>query len=396
MANRIGIIVQRYGLEINGGAEYHARLIAERLARYFTVEVFTTTALDYVTWGHHYRAGREEINGITVNRFPVKKPRDPRCFGEIQNVVFHDEHSRADELLWLEEEGPLVPQLLKHLERVAADFDYLVFFSYRYYHSYWGLQKFPGKAILVPTAEHDEVIYMHIFKELFHQPAAIVYNSVEERELIQRVSANHAVPGDVVGVGSEIPAHMDAAAVRERFGLTGRYFIYIGRLDENKGVPLMLQHFQRLLAEVDPGLTLVLAGKSVIPIPDHPRIRYLGFISDQEKFDLLAGSEFLIIPSQYESLSMVSLEAWAVGKAVVANGRTEVLQGQCRRSNAGLWFTCYEEFREVILLLAGDPELCRRMGENGREFFRRHYTWDVIDGKYLGIISALEKRKSGT
>ena len=59
MPRKIAMVVQRYGLEINGGAEYHARLIAERLGKYFTVEVFTTTAHDYVTWAHHYEKQRE-------------------------------------------------------------------------------------------------------------------------------------------------------------------------------------------------------------------------------------------------------------------------------------------------------------------------------------------------
>ncbi|MCU0286773.1 MAG: glycosyltransferase family 1 protein, partial [Acidobacteria bacterium] len=109
---KIAIIVQRYGLDINGGAEYHARLIAEKIAAYFEIEVFTTTAHDYITWEHYYPAGKEMINGITVHRFEVGKPRYPKIFGDIQDIVFNEEHSFQDELKWLEEEGPYVPDLL--------------------------------------------------------------------------------------------------------------------------------------------------------------------------------------------------------------------------------------------------------------------------------------------
>ena len=42
------------------------------------------------------------------------------------------------------------------------------------------------------------------------------------------------------------------------------------------------------------------------------------------------------MPSYFESLSMVALEAWALGRPVLANGRCDVLKGQCIRSNAGL------------------------------------------------------------
>ena len=390
MPQKIAIIVQRYGLEINGGAEYHAKLIAEKICKYFEIEVFTSTALDYITWEPYYPEGRETINHIPVHRFDVEKTRDPKKFGEIQHFIFNDEHTIEDESQWLKEEGPYYPALIEELERREREFAYFIFFSYRYYHSYYGIKKFRKKAILVPTAEHDEVVYLRLFKDFFTLPAAFVYNSHEEKEIINKISGNDEVPGDIVGVGSEIPREFSPGSFREKFAVRGRYFVYIGRLDENKGVPQLLNFFTRLLAEEKPGLTLVLMGKSVIDIPEHPQIRYLGFMDDKDKFDGLKGADFLINPSQFESLSMVILEAWAIGRPVVVNGRTEVLQGQCRRSNAGLWYTNYNEFKEIIMLLHGNDELKDIMGRNGIEFFENHYSWRVIEDKYLKIIQNLD------
>jgi len=390
LKKKIGIIVQRYGLEINGGAEYHARLIAEKMMPYFDVEVFTSTARDYITWKHHYPEGTELINNVTVNRFKVKKPRDPESFGKIQNTIFMDEHSVDDELKWMEEQGPYFPDLMDSLEKRETEFDFYIFFSYRYYHSFHGVKRFKDKAILVPTAEHDPVVYLRMFKDFFNLPAAIVYNSHEEKDMIHNVSGNQAVPGDIVGVGSEIPDSFSPESFRQKYGITDDYFIYIGRLDQNKGVPQLLDFYKRLQDEENLNLTLVLMGKSVIDIPEHPRIKYLGFLEDEDKFDALTGSEFLIIPSQFESLSMVTLEAWAVGKPVVANGKTEVLQGQCRRSNAGLWYTEYDEFKEVILLLSQNNGLRETMGQKGKAFFNANYAWPVIENKYIDIINRLE------
>lgn len=389
MPKKIGIIVQRYGKEINGGAEYHAKLIAEKICKYFDIEVFTSTALDYITWEHHYKEGQETIAGITVNRFKVEKTREPKQFGEIQDFIFNEEHTLDDELKWLEEEGPYYPGLLEELARREEEFAYFIFFSYRYYHSFVGVKQFRKKAILVPTAEHDEVVYLRLFKDFFNLPAAFVYNSHEEKDIIEKVSGNEDVPGDIVGVGSEIPTEFSPDAFREKFDIRDRYFVYIGRLDENKGVPQLLDFYTRLLSEETIDLTLVLMGKSLIDIPDHPRIRYLGFMDDKDKFDGLKGAEFLINPSQFESLSMVILEAWAIGTPVVVNGRTEVLQGQCRRSNAGLWYTEYDEFKEIMLLLAGNDELREIMGKNGVGFFEANYSWPVIENKYLDIIENL-------
>ena len=391
MPRKIAIVVQRYGLEINGGAEYHARLIAEKLSKYFTIEVFTTTAHDYVTWDHYYEKQQETLNGILVNRFRVAKPRDPQIFGQVQNIVFHEEHSLADELLWLEEEGPMVPELIQDLKKREEEFAYFIFFSYRYYHSYFGVKLLAHKAILVPTAEHDQVIYLSLFKDFFCLPAAIVYNSWEEKELINRVADNSAVYGAVVGIGSEVPIQFDPKGICRELGITGKYVVYIGRLDENKGVPELLRFYLRLLGEEKVALNLLLIGKSLIAIPENPHIRHVGFLNNKEKFDLLKGSEFLIIPSQFESLSMVTLEAWAVSKPVLANGRTEVLRGQCQRSNAGLWYTNYDEFKEAFLVLQENGDLREQMGKNGKKYFYDHYAWDKIEDNYLKIIAYLDE-----
>ena len=90
------------------------------------------------------------------------------------------------------------------------------------------------------------------------------------------------------------------------------------------------------------------------------------------------------MPSFYESLSMVTLEAWALGKPVLANARCEVLKGQCLRSNGGLFYENYDEFREALSLLLGSRAAPgRALGENGRTYFEANYTWDVIETKYL-------------
>lgn len=386
---RVGIVVQRYGLEINGGAEYHARLIAERIRSDVAVEVFTTTAINYVTWAHHYPEGSCEINGIPVHRFRVERERDPRRFGEIQSLVFEREHRMEDESAWLEEEGPLVPDLLETLAARQHEFDWFVFFSYRYYHSWHGVNRFRDKAILVPTAEHDPVLYLRMFRDTFRLPGAIVYNSPEEKSLINRVSDNGNVPGLVVGVGSEIPQHFDVRGFRDRHDIHAPYAVYIGRLDENKGVPELLDFYTSMDREQQPECHLVLIGKAWIPVPEHPRIHYLGFMPDHEKFNALKGSLFLINPSQFESLSMVTLESWALEKPAMVNGRTEVLRGQCIRSNAGLWYTDYAEFVAVWKRLSLDESLRARLGSNGAGFFQRHYSWPVIRGKYKKIFATL-------
>jgi hypothetical protein len=88
---------------------------------------------------------------------------------------------------------------------------------------------------------------------------------------------------------------------------------------------------------------------------------------------------------------MVALEAWALGRPVIANGKCDVLKGQCLRSNAGFGYESYPEFLAIIRLLEKNRRLRATLGENGRRFFREHYEWPVIEGKYLDVFEALKR-----
>src|SRR3954469_11938340 len=196
---KLAVVVQRYGADINGGAELHARYIAERLSRHADVEVVTTCARDYVTWKNELPAGVERVNGIAVRRFPVAHERRPDDFGRRSVRVFEKPHSIADELKWLESEGPASPALLNYIEQAAPSLDFVLLFSARYYHAWHLARRVPGKAIVVPTAERDAAIALSIFGPLFRGVRALMYNSPEERAMIDAASGNTSVPGVVVG-----------------------------------------------------------------------------------------------------------------------------------------------------------------------------------------------------
>ena len=389
---KIAIVVQRYGADINGGAEQHARYVAEHLARHVTVEVLTTCAhRDYISWKNEYPPGREVIHGIPVHRFPVAVERDPIEFGKWSKKVFSERHSLGDELAWLESEGPTSPALIEHIKAHEADYDFFIFFSFRYHHSYHGCRAVASKAILVPTAERDSALGLGIYPPIFRGVRAFMYNSLEERALIHGVSNNQSVPGVVVGVGSEIPERSNGGRFRQKFDMRDRFAIYVGRIDENKGCAELFNFFEHYSASLVDGMHLVLIGTPHIPIPKHPRIHHLGFLEDQDKYDAMAASEVLIMPSYLESLSMVALEAWAMGKPVLANAKCDVLQGQCLRSNAGLFYANYPEFAETMRAIDTTPTLQAALGRNGRTFFEKNYAWPVIEKKYVDMLNQLSK-----
>jgi len=387
---KLAVVVQRYGADISGGAELHARYIAERLSRHVDVRVLTTCARDYVSWRNHWPAGEDRVNGVAVERFPVTHERDTADFGRRSAHVFSARHALRDELRWLDAEGPTSPALVERLRRSGSEFDYVLLFSVRYYHAYHGARAVPGRAILVPTAERESALGLSMFGPVFRGVRAIMYNSFEERAMIQAVSGNHDVPGVVVGVGSEIPQHVDPARFRRALGIDGRFAIYVGRIDVNKGCGELFDFFTRHAEKAAQPVSLVLIGTPVLPIPQHPLIRHLGFVTDQDKFDAMAAADLLIVPSYYESLSMVALEAWALGRPVLANAHCDVLLGQCMRSNAGLYYRNAAEFTATLEAIVGDPGLAATLGHNGRAYYERHYDWPVIERKYLTMFARLD------
>jgi glycosyltransferase involved in cell wall biosynthesis len=387
----LAIVVQRYGAEINGGAELHSRYIAEHLGRHHSVEVLTTCARDYVTWANGLKAGIDEVHGIPVRRFPVVHERSPRVFGVRSEKVFRHTHSVHDELAWLESEGPATPALLKYLTDNRGAFDFFIFFSYRYYHAYHGIRRVADRALLVPTAERDAAVGLGIFPAIFRGVRALMFNSFEERAMLEHVAGSASTPGVVVGVGSDVPERPRPERFRQQFGLDGPFVLYLGRIDENKGCAELFDYFQRYARIVATPLDLVLIGTSILPIPDHPRIHHLGYLNDEQKFDALAAADALIMPSYFESLSMVALEAWALGRPVLANGRCDVLKGQCIRSNAGLYYESFPEFAEALRAIVSGRGLAGALGENGRSYFQRQYAWPVIERKYLDMLDRLKR-----
>jgi glycosyltransferase involved in cell wall biosynthesis len=393
---KLAVVVQRYGATINGGAELHARYIAEHLSRHVEVDVLTTCAVDYVTWRNELAAGTELVHGVPVRRFPVRRERDVKAFARWSERVFAHRHSQQDELSWLESEGPASPALVEHLRTQRRAYDFFLFFSYRYYHAYHGVRAVGPRAILVPTAERDEAIGLSMFGPIFRGVRALMYNSPEERTMISSAAQTDIVPGVVVGIGSEVPPTTAPARFRQKYNINGRFVVYVGRVDANKGCNELFDFFLRYTKVHPMGLTLVLIGNAVLDVPDHPRIRHLGFLSDQDKFDAIAAAALLVMPSYYESLSMVALEAWALGRPVLANARCEVLLGQCIRSNAGLYYETHEEFVEALRSISDNALLAEALGVNGHIFYRKNYTWPLIERTYLDMFERLMAEGRGS
>ncbi len=386
---RVAIVVQRYGQEVTGGAELLARWLAERLLTLADVEILTTCALDYTTWANHYPAGETLVNGIPVHRFPVDKPRNWPKSQKRTFELISTKHSLLDELEWIQEQGPISTPLLNAIEAAYNQYDAFLFVTYVYATTYFGLPLVSDKAILIPAAHDEPYLKLPLFRPIFNLPQVVVYSTQAERQLVNAAMQNHDPVQLVIGVGVNVPDETSKERFRQQFGIEEPFLLYVGRIDRAKNVPELLDYFARFRQETDQPLKLVLIGRSNIPLLNHPDIIHLGFQSEQVKFDAIKAAEIVILPSLYESLSIIALEAWLMETPMIVNGRCEVMKQQCRHSNGGLYYHTYDEFEVILKKLLADAHLRERLGRQGRNFVAQTYHWDVVMAKYQAVLDTL-------
>ena len=425
---RLAFIVQRYGTEVLGGAEFLCRLIAERLAPQHDVEVLTTCARDYITWKNEYPEGTDRIRGVTVRRFANQGTRDIAAFDRYSDWIFNNPHTADDEMEWLKQQGPWSPALLTYLQANHQRYDVLIFFTYLYATTVLGVEVNPARSVLVPTAHDEPAIRLEIYKGVFSKPAAIMFNTEIERQFLKTQFARLPALEETVGVGVDLPQHQpyprmpapieqdsandETAAVdeepvlrefpshltargavfRRRHRLYGPFALYGGRIDPGKGCEELIEYFSRYV-KGGGDATLALMGVKLMALPEEPFINFAGLLSDRERLQALEAATIVICPSPYESLSLLALEALSVGTPIVVNGRSPVLVEHCVRSNGGLYYADGDEFVECLKLLVRDDRLRAEMGRNGREYIRRNYRWDVVLGKYERVFAKIRSTR---
>jgi glycosyltransferase involved in cell wall biosynthesis len=241
--------------------------------------------------------------------------------------------------------------------------------------------------VLVPTTHDEPPLRFSIYDEMFARPRAFAFLTAPEEALVRSRFGIGGRPAAVAGIGIDMPASVDADAFRARHGLAGPYALYAGRIDAGKGCAEMIAHYAAYRAGGG-AADLVLIGSLAMELPAVPGLRYLGFLSDEDKQAAMAGARVVVCSSPYESLSIVLLEAFAAGVPGLVNAASAVLKDHCLRANGGLFYGDADEFVAALDLLVTDDALRRGLGESARRYVEAHYRWDVVLERYRALIEA--------
>ncbi len=386
---KLAFVVPWYGKDLAGGAENECRRTAEELSKAgVNVEILTTCSNQFHSnWKNYYVPGTYEVNGVIVRRFKVDA-RNAEKFDRTNFKLMNGiPVTNEDEKTYLEENINSSP-LVKFISDNKRAFDYFIFIPYMFGTTVDGARAAGEKAILIPCLHDEPYARLSIYLPQFERSKAIIFHTDSEKKLAQSL---FKLPkkSPVMGEGVDFPVSGNASRFQEKYGAKD-FVLYVGRKDEGKGAPMLVDFFGRFAREQHPSAKLVVAGSGTLQIfpQDAPFVMDLGKISEQDKADAYAAASIFCLPSRMESFSLVLMEAWHAGLPTLVNAECDVTREHCEKSNGGLYFSGYEEFKGCLSLLLASRELRQQLGSNGAKYAER-FGWKRIVKAYKQFLSSL-------
>jgi len=387
---KLGFVVQRYNETIAGGAEQHARMLAHQLKEFYSIEILTTCAAEYDSWKNAYPAGPQDDSGILIRRFEVDFERHKTNFDRLTLTLLQTPHSQLEEIEWLVHQGPYSGQLFQFLRDHQQDYDFLVFYTYLYITTVFGMMIAPDKSLLIPTAHDEPVSSFSIFNALFHLPRGLLFLTEAEKEFVHNRFRNEFKPSTILGSGISPFLPAKPGEFSRKYSLPGPFILYIGRVDEGKGCKMLIDLFLHYLEhESNSQITLVLAGTLYMPAMKHPQILLPGFLTEQDKQSALTDATLIVSPSRYESLSLLVLDAFNAGKPVLGFAESRVVTQHLAKSQAGFVYSTPDEFCQQLHLLLHDEQLRQTLGQKGKSYIDQNFRWPNVVHKFQTFLTNL-------
>lgn len=206
------------------------------------------------------------------------------------------------------------------------------------------------------------------------------------------------------GITEEAYQSKDSTEFRKKCGLEDHPFLlYMGRLNYYKGPDLLLDAFLQIHTK-NPQLHLVMAGpdedmlepmmKKVKQSGLEERVHYVGFLGGQQKSEALYGCEFVVIPSRFDAMSIVVLEAGITSKPVLMTdtaGFLEVEKGGYGKITKA---SVSSIAQGVQSLLDEEASHLKSLGENFNRYIVEKYHWDSIIKLFISLSETIIKSKT--
>lgn len=407
---KVALVAVRYGIDINGGAEFHCRMLAERLTDRFDVEVLTTTVKDYVKGGNSYPIGSELINGVTVRRFAVpefdnvkeyrasKRNRLPkrvrkilarlRLLSPLSSVFPVWKWRLQDDIRHIKSSVFYSEDMIRFIKERKNDYDAIIVLTADYAPFYYTAIDAGEKMLAIPTLHNASVSYRVSLTEAFSKIKYVGFNTGEEQRLARRIFGKALKANGILSVGIDQVDPAPWKEVKARYNLPDRYICFVGRVCNEKVGRLTFYYdlYRKKYGDSTPPMVMVGGTFGDVKLPEG--VIYTGFVTDAEKRAIMAHATVFVNPSRFESLSLVVLEALNDKVPVLVNGHCAVLKEHCIKSGGAVkYYTDRKSFISNLHEILTDDDQRQFMAEKGYIYYRENYNWDLIMGRLYDAIS---------
>lgn len=409
---KVAFVVVRYGKDVNGGAEYHCRMLAERLTGDYDVEVLTTCVKDYIKGGNDFAEGTEYINGVLVRRFktdPIpdgtewefqKKAKPVRrlrmylyCLRSLRLVSYLIpvwSYLRDREIDAMKRSVFYSTQLHQFIAQNKSAYKAFIAFTIDFSPFYYTAILAGEKTIAIPTMHYAKTSFRGVLTEAFSKFAYVGFNTKAEQQLGEQTFGKALGKRGIIGVGIESFQPADWAKTKEKYALPDRYLLYVGRVDKAK-VNNIIDYFRKYKNKYkNSSLKFVMVGGIFGNTAKASDIIYTGFVSDEEKVAIIQHALLVVNPSVFESLSLILLEALSLGKPMLVNGHCAVLREHCKLSHGAVdYYVNKRQFIRKLNKVETSLKIREYMSKDGKKYVEDHYNWPLIMGRLKHVIESI-------
>ncbi len=391
MFDKTIVIVTPWFGRFAGGAESLARGMAREfnLRGVRSIVLTTCSRSPYDDWWSDYwQPGVYNIEGIEVRRFSANRNKSPYK-AAIQKIQHGASLSEKDQAAFFDS-GINSNALVEALAPFLNDQSEVLALPYFFGLTHAAINAYPHQISLIPCFHDEPQFCWSPTKRLLTNAKRLFYNSPEEKQMTIKhfgtAVGRRVVEGIICGVGVELAdSQDDSGPVPE---LPTNYFVYAGRKERGKNVPLLCDWFAQY-ANMSPNRSklVFIGGGDENLIPRNDAFLDLGFVPESVKRRIIGGGTAMLNLSENESFSIVLMEGWLLTVPVVVSTNSPVMKGHVQRCNGGLCVANQNEFCAALELLEANEVKRRELALNGQIYVSENFTFDRVLARYLDCLS---------
>lgn len=390
---RVALVTHRFGTQFAGGAEKSLRLMARAFqSQGYVVEIFTTCNEHESRWANKLPGGTSVEDDFTVHRFAIDG-YDSQKLGQAYETIRRADGRVSEKVEQQYLENSLgSKQLIEALSTRRTEFTAILTGPYLFKLMYEAAKVFGEQVLLAPCFHDEPLARLAAFQKTYRQVGGLLFHTeTEARYAADRLAINHPRHAMVGTILDESAFVGDAQRGQARVG-SEQYLVYCGRYCPEKGLDRLLQYMEEMHVHGGSGIKLVCLGQGPMQLPSRPWLVDRGFVSEEVKRDVIAGALGLVNLSRNESLSIVALEAWALGVPVIVDSECAVLLDQINKAQGGVCIKNSAEFTAIIHQWCRRTEAAKVFGNAGNQFVRREYAMPEHYAQRLeGIVQSLRQ-----